>query len=46
MNATTEVHAPAHAHAGDGTTRRDFLTLLALAGAAVGGGAIVWAVHR
>ena len=42
MNATTEAHAADHGHAGDGSTRRDFLTLLALAGAAVGGGAIVW----
>jgi ubiquinol-cytochrome c reductase iron-sulfur subunit len=32
----------ASSHESEGQTRRDFLTLLALAGAAVGGGAIVW----
>jgi ubiquinol-cytochrome c reductase iron-sulfur subunit len=37
MSSTT--HADPHA---DDTTRRDFLTLLALAGAAVGVGAIAW----
>ena len=32
-----------HSHLGEvGTSRRDFLTLLALAGATVGGGAIAW----
>jgi ubiquinol-cytochrome c reductase iron-sulfur subunit len=49
MNVITEPAAPyaGHGHsptgeATDGQTRRDFLTLLALAGAAIGGGAIVW----
>jgi ubiquinol-cytochrome c reductase iron-sulfur subunit len=36
---STTAHADPHA---DGATRRDFLTLLALAGAAVGAGAIAW----
>jgi ubiquinol-cytochrome c reductase iron-sulfur subunit len=36
---STTAHADPHA---DGATRRDFLTLLALAGAAVGVGAIAW----
>jgi ubiquinol-cytochrome c reductase iron-sulfur subunit len=36
---STTTHAAPH---DDGTTRRDFLTLLALAGAAVGVGAVAW----
>jgi len=39
----TITHADPHAHgAPDGTPRRDFLTLVALAGAAVGTGAFAW----
>jgi len=36
---SSTLHADPHL---DGTTRRDFLTLVALAGAAVGAGAMVW----
>ncbi len=41
---SSTVHATPHAPHGesDGTTRRDFLTLVALAGAAVGTGAMAW----
>ena len=48
MSVTAHAAPPAHdvapgdGHGGDGVPRRDFLTLLALAGAAVGAGAIVW----
>jgi ubiquinol-cytochrome c reductase iron-sulfur subunit len=41
MSSTTHPAADPHA-AGDGTTRRDFLTLVALASAAVGAGAAAW----
>jgi ubiquinol-cytochrome c reductase iron-sulfur subunit len=40
---SSTAHAAINPHrADDGVTRRDFLTLVALAGAAVGGGAIAW----
>ncbi|MEJ0047290.1 MAG: ubiquinol-cytochrome c reductase iron-sulfur subunit [Rhodospirillales bacterium] len=40
---SSTAHATVHPHGeGEGGTRRDFLTLVALAGAAVGAGAIAW----
>jgi ubiquinol-cytochrome c reductase iron-sulfur subunit len=41
MSSTTHPAPPPHEGA-DGTTRRDFLTMLALASAAVGAAAAAW----